>query len=305
MEAVSFMGTIYMLLLAILVLIGGTNYRKGFLVLNILGWGVLLVIGSKEFVDYPRPIAVDATLNSFGREKVQEDLSYLQPTGFFDVFSDELLTKIRASEVARHGFPSGHVMIITCVWLGMALLFRKKWLYAVSISMIGLTILSRLYLGVHYLGDVLGGLALGLMLTAGFLFLIKKLSLDMQVNFEKRSILFFASPIVLVTLYNVFPGFQMGALIGFNFAYLVILKIWGEPVLVASIAKRVLNTLLFIALYFGMFLLSKKLPLAKVGLIPLVVNASLNFTVLLLTFYLGKLMGAFTFMSQLTENNRA
>ncbi len=295
MEAVSYMGTIYLLLLTILVLIGGINYRKGFLILNILGWGVLFVIGAKQYVDYPRPIAVDSTLKSFGREYVQEDLSHLQPNGFFELFSNDLLVKIRASDVARQGFPSGHVMIITCVWLGMALLFRKRWFYVVSISMILLTFLSRLYLGVHYLGDVLGGLLFGLMLTAGFITLFKKLNLDETTKISKRTILFYGAPIFLVALYNIVPSFQLGVLIGFNFAYLLILKIWGEPTLSTSKIKRILNTVLFIALYFGMFFFSKKLGLAKIGLVPVLVNTVLNFAVVLLAFYVGKLMGAFTF----------
>ena len=288
MEAVSFMGTIYMLLLTILVLIGGINYRKGFLILNILGWGVLFVIGAKAYFDYPRPIAVDSTLNSFGREKVQENLSFLQPVEFLEVFSNELLLKIRASNVARQGFPSGHVMIITCVWLGMALLFRKRWFYALSISMIALTILSRLYLGVHYLGDVLGGLLFGLMLTKGFIFIIKKFELDKTAGFSKNSIRFYTAPIVLVTLYSVLPSFQIGALIGFNFAYLVILKTWGEPQLSTATRSKIANTLLFVTLYFAMYFIANQMNLSKTGLIPLLVFTLSHFVVLITSFLIAK-----------------
>jgi len=115
MESISFMGTIYMLLLTILVLIGGINVKKGFLVLNILGWSVLFMLGAKNYFDYPRPLAVDISLNSFGRAQTAENLVELQPSTFFEAFSNELLLKIRARDVGRYGLPSGHTMIITAV----------------------------------------------------------------------------------------------------------------------------------------------------------------------------------------------
>ena len=45
---VSFLGSTYMILLAVLVLIGGINFRKGFLLLNLLGWGVLVMLAGKK-----------------------------------------------------------------------------------------------------------------------------------------------------------------------------------------------------------------------------------------------------------------
>ena len=82
----SFLGTTYMVMLAVLILVGGINFRRGFLVLNILGWGVLVMLASKNYADYPRPIAVDATLESFSKEKTQVDLRELQPAEFFGRF---------------------------------------------------------------------------------------------------------------------------------------------------------------------------------------------------------------------------
>jgi membrane-associated phospholipid phosphatase len=291
MEYVSLMGTIYFLLVTVLVLIGGVNFRKGFLILNMLGWAALIIIGAKQYVDYPRPIAVDATLDSFGREKTEVDLSSLQPKGFFEGFSNDLLDRIRASDVARHGFPSGHVMIITSVWLGMALLFRRRWLMILSISLVLFTFISRLYLGVHYLGDVLGGLTLGLLFTFGFAKLTQILDLKKVLRLNVRSISFFVAPVILVLLYSMAPSFQVGALLGLNLGLLLILKIWGEPTLNGSIGHRLSNTFLLVILYFAMFFLARNLELEKVGLISIVVYTVLNFAVLIVAFYIGKLFG--------------
>jgi membrane-associated phospholipid phosphatase len=177
MEYVSFMGTLYILVLTILVLVAGVNFRKGFLILNILGWAALLMLFSKSYFDYPRPIAVDPSLNSFNLTKTQVDYSDMQQQGFFDDFSDDLLVKIRQSDVGRQGFPSGHVMLITVVWIGMALFFNKRWLWVLSVLLVALTIISRMYLGVHYLGDVIGGLLLGVLTVLIFSILFKKLNL--------------------------------------------------------------------------------------------------------------------------------
>lgn len=295
MEAVSFMGTIYMLLLTILVLIGGVNFRKGFLVLNIVGWGVLIMLGAKSYFDFPRPLSVDTTLENFGREQTTENYTDLQPTGFFEVFSEELLSKTRSSDIARHGLPSGHVMIITAAWLGMALLFRKKAFCVISISLILLTMVSRMYLGMHYLGDVSLGLLMGIGLVYIFMKLFGYTGLSEALNFSKTHMVFLGAPLILLTLYCVVPGFQAGALIGLNLGLILILKLWGEPMLTGSVGKRVINTLLFVLLYFTMFFLSKKLPLGKVGLISMLVNSTLNFAFLIGVFYLGKLFGFYTF----------
>ncbi|WP_267639913.1 phosphatase PAP2 family protein [Haloarchaeobius amylolyticus] len=74
-------------------------------------------------------------------------------------------------ETDGYGFPSGHAMAGAVVYGGMALEFG--WLAsrarAAAAAAVGLAVgFSRVVLGVHYLGDVLVGLALGvLVLLAG------------------------------------------------------------------------------------------------------------------------------------------
>jgi membrane-associated phospholipid phosphatase len=290
MEYVSFMGTLYILVLTILVLVAGVNFRKGFLILNILGWAALLMLFSKSYFDYPRPIAVDPSLNSFNLAKTRVDYSEMQPQGFFDDFSDDLLVKIRQSDVGRHGFPSGHVMLITVVWIGMALFFNKRWLWVLSVLLVALTIISRMYLGVHYLGDVIGGLLLGILTVLIFSILFKKLNLIKRVSLGNAHVVFLLSPLLLFLFYNIIPGFQAGALIGFNLALLITLKIWGELELSASSVKRIMNTMLFVCLYFASYFLAKALPIGKSGLISIVGFTTINFIVVVAFIYIGKLL---------------
>ena len=282
-----------MVVLAVLIIIGGINFRKGYLLLNILGWAVLVMLASKNYADYPRPIAVDAKLDSFGVEKTQEDLTSLQPIGFFERFSPELLAKTRASDVGRHGFPSGHVIIITVIWIGMALLFRKRWLWILSILLVLLTAISRMYLGMHYLADVVGGLIIGLLLSVGFNILFDELRLDNRIKLTPKHLIFFLAPVMLLLFYNVVPGFQAGNLIGFNLSLLAIIKVWGEPELMPSVGKRVTNVLLFVILYFAAYFLMKQLPLAKTGLASIVAFTVVNFVVVLSFFYIGKILNLY------------
>ena len=62
-----------------------------------------------------------------------------------------------------YGFPSGHVSATTTFIVGLGLLLhwsRRSW--ALAIAWIAAMALSRMYLGRHFLGDVIGGVAIGL-----------------------------------------------------------------------------------------------------------------------------------------------
>ncbi|MFB6302406.1 MAG: phosphatase PAP2 family protein [Haloferacaceae archaeon] len=66
------------------------------------------------------------------------------------------------SPESGYGFPSGHALGSTVVYGGAALLFdRFDRRYAVAAAVVVLVALSRLVLGVHYLVDVVAGVAVG------------------------------------------------------------------------------------------------------------------------------------------------
>ncbi len=59
------------------------------------------------------------------------------------------------------GFPSGHTQGSLAFWTSLAILHRRALLRVICAAMIILVPYSRLYLGVHYLGDVAGGIVIG------------------------------------------------------------------------------------------------------------------------------------------------
>lgn len=60
-----------------------------------------------------------------------------------------------------YSFPSGHVQVSVTVFGYLALRARKLWLRLVLLSVIPLVCLSRVYLGVHFPQDVVGGILVG------------------------------------------------------------------------------------------------------------------------------------------------
>jgi len=58
-------------------------------------------------------------------------------------------------------FPSGHAQGAMVAWGYMAYRFRRAWLWVLAVLMIVLIGFSRMYLGVHYPQDVIGGLVVG------------------------------------------------------------------------------------------------------------------------------------------------
>ena len=60
-----------------------------------------------------------------------------------------------------YGWPSGHAQIAVTLWGLIAIEFKNNWLTTFCVLMIGLVSFSRMYLGVHDIGDVFAGLLIG------------------------------------------------------------------------------------------------------------------------------------------------
>lgn len=61
------------------------------------------------------------------------------------------------------GFPSGHSHVSILIWGLLFIYFKNRWMRILSLFFIIFTPFSRIYAGVHYPGDVLGGFTMGLL----------------------------------------------------------------------------------------------------------------------------------------------
>jgi membrane-associated phospholipid phosphatase len=60
-----------------------------------------------------------------------------------------------------YGFPSGHSQSAITVWGYLAAWIRRRWMWALAATTVILIAFSRMYLGVHFPTDVIGGLLIG------------------------------------------------------------------------------------------------------------------------------------------------
>jgi membrane-associated phospholipid phosphatase len=159
---------IFLLLLSFLLFF--VDLEKGFVILQIALITILVTLGLKVAFNLPRPYHVDSRVQLWDEDLKSVQLPYEQKvaTHFWGNHQEEAVQFFRDQELHTWGFPSGHTSLALAFWGSLALLFRKKWLTGLCFTLILLIPFSRMYLGVHFLGDLLGGYLVGAILLLVF-----------------------------------------------------------------------------------------------------------------------------------------
>ena len=122
-------------------------------------------------------------------------------------------------------FPSGHSQSAGSLYTSLIILFKNKWIRIISAVLLVLVPISRLYLGVHFPGDVVVGLLLGVGIAFLGSFLInyfKKKGYSLYILYSISLVIFLPfvlfninNPLVSATFkaYGLYIGFVLGCLI--------------------------------------------------------------------------------------------
>lgn len=162
MTIVSELGTTTFYMLAILLLAFGVRLRATLGVLLALVIANAVTSAAKLGFALPRPSEVDARVldkGETGHALVADGAAQT----FWGLPGDEAIAAVRATGEMDYGFISGHSSAAMAFALGLVALFgvRRRWVWGAAVGWGLLMGVSRLYLGRHFLGDVLGGWLVG------------------------------------------------------------------------------------------------------------------------------------------------
>lgn len=110
-------------------------------------------------------VFISLVLNAFLKTLVMRERPYI---------IDSRVDPIRQQTAGGYSFPSGHTQGAASIFSGVAIWFKKRWLTIGAIVITIAVAISRMYLGVHFLTDVITGGLLGVGISwAGYIYFRK------------------------------------------------------------------------------------------------------------------------------------
>jgi membrane-associated phospholipid phosphatase len=293
-----------------LVVAFGFDFRIGFIFFQVVLWNTALAGFLKNLFALPRPAEIDAAVELLALDSVPNTtpLEGVDGDHFFDLPEPEAIEYYRTEVGEGFGFPSRHVSMTTSVGVGAAMLLRSRRLTIVALAYVALVALSRMYLGRHFLADVLGGFLLGLTIVFAVRFVLR--SEPGQVLLRTRSIptawswwsktllvaVFTLPPLLLAALEADSAFTSAGRLLGANAAF-AILFLQGVPAERHTPLCRLARVGLALLLYFGVSQLVQALSLQPgveaSGWRAFSLEFVPSFAFLLGTVWIGSLLGLY------------
>ena len=205
---------------------------------------------------------ISAVINSFLKDLFQD------PRPPIDLMLDE-------GTGTSYGWPSGHAQIAVTLWGLLAYELKNKLISTGAITFILLVAFSRMYLGVHDLGDVFAGLLIG-----GFILLLWHFAVVYKIyeKFDKLS-WFFIIIIFQFFVHLIYPTHEGHEISNWLLGAMTGWFIGASNLVIASnnLMKLFLSLLSTVAVFFTMiFLFQLEGLLALSGLLSILYSYSLG-----------------------------
>jgi len=237
MRAVSSLGYTPAYALLMLVLGFGIKLRPAMGVLLALLLNGIVTFGLKDSIAFPRPEHVQQL-----RDASPDSAEVFDAEGFWSLPSAQTMEAVRATPDISFGFPSGHVSAAMAFCLAVAIFFRWRAFVVIAAIWPLVMSLSRMYLGRHFVADVVAGLAVGAVSTLAAVAVLRWVDgVDAPSEAKRRVSIFGGALLALAVAGALVPALDaetVGGLVGFGILYAA-LTLTGYPVEAVGIRPRV------------------------------------------------------------------
>jgi len=178
------------------------------------------------------------------------------------------------TEAEGYGFPSGHVTVTAGFWGYFMMAMRKKWITIIASIIIFFVAFSRIYLGVHFLLDIIGGALIGIAAALWFYYLETKVRISLKF-YQKILLCIFVPLIMLAVLMNDTTIQLCSMLFGLSFGYVLELKTVNASNNIKNktrVSRAVIGLILFSAVFLGLSVLPSYLDFIRFILVGLTVT---------------------------------
>jgi len=241
----------------VIIFMFGIDFKKGLVLTHVLIVTGLITELLKHFFSLPRPYHVDSNVKTlFDSSPNDSPFTSEGANSLFGLPSQNVIEYYRAKSNTLFGLPSGHTSTALTIWGSLIIFYKQFWVKIVSFVLILLIPLSRIYLGRHFLGDVLGGYFVGgILLYAFYLLYYKKRfrrfssrSIKKSPKFFIHLIYFLFGPLLFFILFPEIHARLAGVLLGINFL-LIYFTAKGFPIHYQKILKRILSSIIAITFF--------------------------------------------------------